>query len=382
MKPRVDEKLIAAAEQLPFVEPDAERREDVRTALLIAARTERPATESRGPRRARLAWWLGAPALAAAVVLFVAIDRGPKPAPVPSLKMATVEASEGAHFTHTSMDTDEVVRLTSGRVTVRVQKLEHEEQRFRVVTSDAEVEVRGTSFDVEVVDDRLREVVVHEGLVEVRPKGRPALLLAAGERWTATTVTAAIPAPELAPAPAPAPTPELAPAPAPAPAPTPAPIASLAPEVEPEPEVAPEPEPEPELEPEPEPEPEPTEAEVAFQDGWRTLRAGNYGNAADAFHTVIALDPDGPLAQDARYWRAIAQARAGRAATARISMARFLEKHPKSSRAGEISTMLGWLLVDVGDREAAQRRFKAAMHDDDEKVRNSARAGLEALRNN
>jgi TolA-binding protein len=143
---------------------------------------------------------------------------------------------------------------------------------------------------------------------------------------------------------------------------------------------------EPVSQPEPAPRPlpvverAPTDAESAFAAGWQMLRDGNYGTAADAFGRTVALAPQGDLAEDARYWRAIAQARAGRAADARISMATFLDAHPRSARAGEISAMLGWLLYEAGDKDAAKRRFEAAADDPDARVRKSARAGLDALR--
>jgi hypothetical protein len=60
-------------------------------------------------------------------------------------------------------------------------------------------------------------------------------------------------------------------------------------------------------------------------------------------------------------------------------MASFLTRYPSSPRAGEISAMLGWLLVRVDDDEGARRRFSAAIHDHVEAVRTSARAGLAAL---
>jgi hypothetical protein len=42
--------------------------------------------------------------------------------------------------------------------------------------------------------------------------------------------------------------------------------------------------------------------------------------------------------------------------------------------------MLGWLLVEAGDRTAAAPRFRAGLDDPSAEVRASARKGLDALR--
>jgi hypothetical protein len=54
----------------------------------------------------------------------------------------------------------------------------------------------------------------------------------------------------------------------------------------------------------------------------------------------------------------------------------FLLRHPDSPRAGEVSVMLGWLLVDSGERARAEALFRAATTDPRSEVRRSAEAGL------
>ena len=49
------------------------------------------------------------------------------------------------------------------------------------------------------------------------------------------------------------------------------------------------------------------------------------------------------------------------------------------SRRGEISAMLGWMLVDARDDERAGRLFTAAAHDHVPAVRASAEAGIAVL---
>ncbi len=448
------EDLQSAARQLPQHQPGEAQRSALRASLVEAARAERP--EARRRRmRAGTAVALGS-ALAAAAVLAVwwgwsrAAEDGGGAAAADAAgevgaRRATIQSSSGAHFEHTRVlgpsagdPIDEVVRLRQGRVAVAVEHLARGE-RFRVVTGDAEVEVRGTSFDVIVERDELVEVVVHTGLVEVRPEGREMIALHPGERWRAdehpVRTAALVPAPpdlpatEPAPAP-PAPAPVLEPAPpepepapnaappAGAPAPSPAPAAPTStgsktppgparmehrgpglvrdtrPDRIPEPRALPVPDAPPESEDRPagdaaatqdEPprapqKPAPTASEVAFGRGFRALRRGNYGEAGEQFEAAIASGPGSPLVDDARYWRAVALARSGRTAAARDALGEFLRLHARSPRAGEASVMLGWMLLESGDRTGAFRRFKAAAGDRDPAVRASAAKGLARIR--
>jgi FecR protein len=84
-------------------------------------------------------------------------------------------------------DTQRWLRLASGDVSVQVAKLRADE-RFVIVTPDAEVEVRGTRFHVAIAPPdgacggTATRVVVDEGLVVVRSSGRTTRL-PAGTRW-------------------------------------------------------------------------------------------------------------------------------------------------------------------------------------------------------
>jgi len=72
-------------------------------------------------------------------------------------------------------------------------------------------------------------------------------------------------------------------------------------------------------------------------------------------------------------------ARGKRSAEATSAFRDFLDSFARSPRAGQASAMLGWLLIDAGVFDDAARRFAAATADPDPKVRDSARAGLDAL---
>jgi len=345
-----DRELAELAREIPWNPPDPARREAVREALLLEAQDARPVP------RSRRGLWLGlAGALAAAAAVALVLFSG-DPAPSRSAEPATVvvtpthrakvQASSAADFVHSaSLDAgvnDEVVRLRGGRVSVSVEHLAPD-QRFRVVAGDGEVEVRGTAFDVTVVEDHLESVIVHHGLVVVRVQGSAPVELSGGDLWSRSQ---SVPVPVPVPVPDPAPVQVPAPAPGPAPPPTPAPDS-------------------------------PTE--VAFREGRLALRDGDFGSAADHFQRAFAADPDAPLAEDARYWRAVALARAGKDADAEDALDAFLRRHPTSMHAGRASVMLGNLLVKAGDAAAARARYEAALDEPDPEVRAAARKALDTL---
>jgi TolA-binding protein len=120
--------------------------------------------------------------------------------------------------------------------------------------------------------------------------------------------------------------------------------------------------------------------ERAYDDAWAAMRGGKFAEAATAFARVQLLDPDGALAEDATYWYAVALARGKDDAQATRAFRDFLDQYPKSRRAGEASAMLGWLLVTTHQNAEAERRFRAATNDPNPAVRESARAGLDAVR--
>lgn len=102
--------------------------------------------------------------------------------------LAAADAPEAA-------PTFEAVRLVSGRAHLKVKKL-HAGQRFHVLTPDADVQVRGTEFDVELRPGSTPGtcVRVQEGLVAVQAGGEH--LVAPGQSWGCDEPAAAVvPAP-------------------------------------------------------------------------------------------------------------------------------------------------------------------------------------------
>jgi len=106
--------------------------------------------------------------------------------------VATAEAPEAA-------PTLEAVKLVRGRAHLQVRKL-HAGQRFHVLTPDADVQVRGTEFDVELRPGSVPAtcVRVEEGLVAV-VAGGSTHLVAPGQTWGCAEATppaaVALPAP-------------------------------------------------------------------------------------------------------------------------------------------------------------------------------------------
>ncbi|MEQ9501064.1 MAG: tetratricopeptide repeat protein [Deltaproteobacteria bacterium] len=87
---------------------------------------------------------------------------------------------------------------------------------------------------------------------------------------------------------------------------------------------------------------EPPSPDEAFAHAWRAFRSGDYAAAARNFE--IAAEGDGPFAEDACYWRAIAELRRGDEARAVELLDAFLERHPTSARRDEVLRLKDKLL--------------------------------------
>ncbi|HEX3763003.1 MAG TPA: FecR domain-containing protein [Kofleriaceae bacterium] len=392
--------LIELARELPVALPPPARREEVRTAVLAGA-------AGLAHRPARRAWRIPAlatTAAAAAIAGYAGFAR--PPAVAVAHAHGTVRPRPGARYLVRSTGPDEVVRLDDGVIDVEVEPL-HPGERFRVEIGDAELEVRGTAFTVAASAEHLVEVAVAHGRVDVVPALGAPTTLQAGQSWR-VAVAAALVAPAAPVAPATSAVAPVAPA---ASAVAPARVAGISREAfespaaaaprssspraaeshshrvvaaaaaRREPELPPAP-PAARREPDPPPAPAPTPRapeEVSYDDAWTALRGGDFSHAAGGFARVVLLAPDGPLGEDASFWRAVALARGRRSLEAVAAFHDFLDGYARSSRTGEASAMLGWLLIDARAFDEAERRFQAAAGDPDPAIRRSARAGLDAL---
>jgi TolA-binding protein len=398
----------------------------------------------------RRAWFVPAIAVAAAAGVAGAFAMS-RPGAPPVHAHGVIRPHAGARYVVRSVAPDEIVQLADGVLDVEVEPL-HAGERFRVLAGGAELEVRGTVFTAAARADRLTDVAVAHGRVDLRSDGGATATLHAGQAWHADVAALdRAPAVPAVPPPAPAvppPRPRLAPPPGSvaAPGPHPAAVAAAAlprttepsappPRLAPPPgsiarsasrdaaagapsratdpaappprsrlapppgsiarsasrdaaaaaprratEPASPPPPRPALSPPPAASPAGRAAdEVAYDGAWAALRTADFARAATGFARVVLLAPDGPLVEDASFWRAVALARGQRSAEAVSAFRDFLDGHARSLRAGEASAMLGWLLIDARTYDEAARRFDAAIGDADPAVRRSAKAGLDAL---
>jgi hypothetical protein len=332
---REHRELVELAARLPAVTPTHDRLRRVRAALLTPQPTGRTGVGWLG---------LGGGLLVAAALLLLFLPlRKPLAPPTPASR-AVIEAASGARFERLSGPPHEVVRLYEGTIRTTVPPATHGET-VRILTGAGEVEVHGTVFDTTAESDRLIAVKVQRGRVIVRAPGTPGatgarteLALDAGRSWQRPVE------------PAPAVQPLLPEGPPPLRLHHRAKARPQAPARKPDP------------------------AEQAVADGLALLRASNLPAAAQAFDRALKLAPQGNLAEDATFWRAVALAGSPGGEDALVT---FLDRFPQSARAGEISVMLGWRLVDR-DANAAAVRFDAGLSDRSARVRKSARAGIEA----
>ncbi len=390
------DKLADLGRDLPEPTPSAEKAEAVRATVLDSF-SEVPSTSVSSHR---WRWVMGAIAASIVTGLFVfSVLSTPSPSAIemnePTVFKATVHTHVAAQHFRTGSQPDEIVRLTKGTITVSVEPLKKGE-RFRVVTGDAEVEVRGTVFDVVVQDDRLLEVNVISGEVEVRPIEAPSVVLGPGERWLKPDLHALperVVADDSIAEPSGDELPEV-------PSRSVKRVSrheqaarrfeavasgreqfetvdlketddrteivkqssdSLTKEETPVPET---------------PVPTPHPAEIAFQNGWKALKQSAYDEAVGEFTAAINTPGAGRIAEDASFWRCVSYARAGRRARAGKALSVFLETYPHSPRAGEVSVMLGWKLFEKGELDAAEKLFTNATRDENPRIRSSAQQGL------
>lgn len=321
------EQVGRRAFELP--EPSRLDRRRGRLEVLRAAAAARPTAT---PRSARGVWLAAAAAAAMSVVLGVelATDRiasSPPPqrldvglAPsLPILEAVRVQVLPGERADYArevAFDRGlrvERLRLWDGSVDVAVDAL-RADQRFIVVTTDAEVEVRGTRFSVRAEAGALHGVSVREGRVEVR-RGDQHRRLSAGDAWqprreTTTsegTLPDRVPRDRMTRGSVPADEANVAVAP----------VGKVAPPTR----------------------PDPPPASAAFAAAMAELEAGNYGEAGDSLQRFVAGHADDPRAEDAAFLVIVAMLRAGRHAEAAVAARAYLGRFPHGARRAEASAI-------------------------------------------
>jgi FecR protein/Tetratricopeptide repeat len=365
-----------ARDMAPPARMTDEAREAISARLLSGAL--RPA------RRLRLRPILlyGGAAIGLTLAILVAVDMSRPPghtrSPVRSTgpvepaaqSRASIQAVGDARFARVQSPPDDVVRLEEGLLVIEVAPLQHGE-RFRVRTSDAEVEVRGTRFQVSAAHGQLLAVSVSHGRVEVRSSGGGYAVLEPGDEWvrggpadggvSQSSPSAALPSTPIA---RPLTDRDGLRAPSADPGESLGSVAEHAPVRKNHAVV------------EPSASRSGTSAQASFEHGWALLRQGDAKQAAALFAELELLAHEQGIAEDALYWRAVAVARTGDSKEAQRLFAAFLTRFPNSYRGGEAATALGWSLLADGDPEGARRAFERATSDPSPTVRSSALDGL------
>ncbi len=233
----------------------------------------------------------------------------------------TLRPSADAVLDRKVVDGTEIVTLSEGALDLTVRPLSATE-RFLVRTPDAEVEVRGTAFRVEVLAGTIRRVAVTEGTVELRYAGFSAKIPAGGvwvaderqglakeptESKVAPPKTVAARKVALRP-----PTPEVNEAPPPS-----EPVAVSEPKTKPDGPSARE------------------RASRDFADAMRVMQAGDYAGAAEKLATFSESYSADARSDESDYLRAVALERAGKTQEAAAAARRYLDRRKDGSHRNE-----------------------------------------------
>jgi TolA-binding protein len=247
--------------------------------------------------RARSVGSPGDPAAAAAPTVAATV------APTVAATFAgSVVAGSGTEWSRTREEQVERVDLETGTLRVHV-RAQRPGERFLVVLPDGELEVRGTTFEVSVVNQATASVRVDEGTVELRLRGRPAQRIGAGSDWTApASLDGREPPPVTA-------------------APSASPVVSARLARSERPRAS-------------------DDGAPAYADAMRLFQNGQYEGAAAAFHAFVLAHSRQPEAEDASFLEAVALAKAGRPDAAALAADRHLESFPRSFHRREASILV------------------------------------------
>lgn len=211
----------------------------------------------------------------------------------------TLRGSASARFERRSIDQLERVALTEGTLDLAVRKLDPGE-RFLVATDDAEVEVRGTVFQVEAHAGHVARVAVREGEVEVRHRHTVSIVAAGGEWQPPQDTTAVVEAPRPR-------------------ARAPGAVASRPPLPRPE---------------------SGGEASRSFGDAVDLLGRGDYAAARSRLDAFRSAHPADGRADLAAFLTIVSLQRAGRRTDAQEAARRYLELYPEGDRRADVARVV------------------------------------------
>jgi FecR protein len=325
-----DERLRALGQALRVAEPGQLPRRRLRARILRDAATDVRSRSSRSWRSWQ-SWqsWQRVAFASSFGILLVALASGvavrsaartqvasANVAPSPAPLAGAVSPGAAAVWTQAREGGVERVELETGTLRVHVRP-QGPGERFFVRLPDGEIEVRGTTFDVTVLDGATRHISVDEGTVVLRLHGSPDRSLGSGTNWIAPESrtpdvheTTAVHAAAVSPRQHPRDMRDMR---------------------------------------------DGDDGVSAYVNAMQSFREGRYDAAAAAFHAFALAFPRATEAEDASFLEALSLARAGRTDAAALAAERHLESFPRSFRRKEASILVARAAYHRGRCDEALR---------------------------
>lgn len=178
------ERLEQLGARLPLPSSDPLARRRARNELLRRA-NDLSVGSGRPPARRRNVVVVAALLAAALTIAFMVLRRGGDTTALVAEPRFELVSAPGSDWATVQRGAALRLALRRGQVRVSVHKLDAG-QSFVLELPDGELEVRGTRFSVDVLDQKTLAVNVSEGLVALRLRGGGReLLLGAGQAWAA-----------------------------------------------------------------------------------------------------------------------------------------------------------------------------------------------------
>lgn len=267
-------------------------------------------------------WFVSAIALAVvsvlgalAFVLWPTRAATPLPAVATSPEPVLVRADSSARWSKRLENQVETIVLESGALSIRVDHAVSQ-RRLLVILPDGELEDIGTTFSVSAAAGHTTSVTVQDGSVVLRLRGKPPLVLGAGDVWSPPPAPASAPvpsAPLASSAPAAGHGRAALPSASTAPAAPAAPAASL-----PTPRVDP---------------------SAEFRAAMSAFNGGDNPRAAMLFAAFLTQHPRDSHAEDAAYLRILALQRTGNSVATRQAARDYLARYPRGFRHAEAEAL-------------------------------------------
>lgn len=303
---------LSRALRAPGAQAEADELRVRRERTRLLAAFDATLVPARG--RSHLRLWVGVAATLVALVGF-GLARRLARSPAPTMESTQVgqrgvmiQAGGNARWSRRTEAQRETIVLESGALSIKVDHAGSPPARLLLILPDGELEDVGTAFVVSADNGRTTGVSVQEGSVALRLKGKPALVLGAGEAWSVPI------APAAAPPPAPSAS-TVAVEPPPLESVRARPFGSLTAPVE-------------------------GDASGEFRAAMAALDRGDSARAAALFRAFVAAHPHDSRAEDAAYLRVLSLERAGSHEAVQSASREYLARYPHGFRRAEIESLL------------------------------------------